>query len=212
MSVHVASQATLSPSASGFLDAPEGKVLLLLVVTLVFAIDTWTGSAIDLGPLYTIAVLVSCRASSLGLTATTVMASAVFGGFSDHILLDAARELGPESVGAWVPWWNGGARLVVLATVAFAVRSLQGALASLGRSAARLRAALAELENARVHIRTLEGMLPICAWCGRMRDIDGAERWLTLDEYVRERTSASVTHGICPECARKVQEELSSRG
>jgi CheY-like chemotaxis protein len=50
-------------------------------------------------------------------------------------------------------------------------------------------------------VRTLEGILPICAYCRRIRDEnDGYE---SLEEYVSDRTPARFSHGICPDCARK---------
>lgn len=50
--------------------------------------------------------------------------------------------------------------------------------------------------------RTLSGLLPVCAWCRRIRD--GEARWHALEDYVEARFDATVTHGICPECERKV--------
>lgn len=60
----------------------------------------------------------------------------------------------------------------------------------------------AELRLALEHVRKLEGMLPICAWCRKVRD-DDRGRWETLEEYLSSHTDAQVTHGICPECFRK---------
>lgn len=51
--------------------------------------------------------------------------------------------------------------------------------------------------------RTLEGLIPICAWCKSVRDETGT--WLEPEEYVRRRTRADFTHGICPECARELR-------
>jgi hypothetical protein len=56
----------------------------------------------------------------------------------------------------------------------------------------RVREALAE-------IKTLSGLLPICAWCKRIRADDG--RWRQIEAYVRDHTQADFTHGVCPECA-----------
>jgi hypothetical protein len=61
---------------------------------------------------------------------------------------------------------------------------------------ARLRASL---EEAAAEIKTLRGLLCICAWCKRARDEAGA--WQTLESYVESHTHAEFTHGICPDCA-----------
>lgn len=60
---------------------------------------------------------------------------------------------------------------------------------------ARLRAGL---EAAAAEIRTLRGMLCICAWCKRVRDEEAA--WQPVEGYVETRTAARFTHGICPDC------------
>jgi hypothetical protein len=50
-------------------------------------------------------------------------------------------------------------------------------------------------------IKTLRGLLPICAWCKKVRDDGGY--WNQLEEYVRKHTQAEFSHGICPECLTK---------
>ena len=65
----------------------------------------------------------------------------------------------------------------------------------------------ASLEAAVAEIRTLRGLLCICAWCKRIRD--GAETWEPVEEYVRSRTHASFSHGICPDCFQSQVEEIA---
>jgi GAF domain-containing protein len=66
-----------------------------------------------------------------------------------------------------------------------------------------LRRASAHLAEALEHIKTLQGLLPICAWCKRIRDDGGY--WNQVETYVMARTNAEFTHGICPECLEKVR-------
>jgi hypothetical protein len=56
------------------------------------------------------------------------------------------------------------------------------------------------LETALAEVRTLKGLLCICAWCKRIRD--EATVWESVEEYVQSRTHASFSHGICPDCLR----------
>lgn len=56
------------------------------------------------------------------------------------------------------------------------------------------------LEQARTTIAHLEGLLPICAWCKKIRDEDGS--WLDLESYIGSRSRAQFSHGICAECER----------
>ncbi len=61
-------------------------------------------------------------------------------------------------------------------------------------------------------ITLLEGIVPICAWCGRIRtqDGDGEEPavWERLDKYLQKR-GVKETHGICPECRDKVRQRIA---
>ena len=66
--------------------------------------------------------------------------------------------------------------------------------------AARLaeRETIGKLEAALAEVRTLEGILPICASCKMIRREDGG--WAGLEAYISERTEARFSHGLCPEC------------
>lgn len=68
---------------------------------------------------------------------------------------------------------------------------------------------VAELEeNARMlqqqldEIKTLRGLLPICAWCKKIRNDSGF--WESLEQYLRQHSEATLTHGICPQCEKEV--------
>jgi hypothetical protein len=50
-------------------------------------------------------------------------------------------------------------------------------------------------------IRVLQGMLPICAFCKKIRDDDG--QWRQLESFITERSSARFSHTFCQDCARK---------
>jgi hypothetical protein len=51
------------------------------------------------------------------------------------------------------------------------------------------------------HVDLLEGLLPICSFCKKIRDKDN--QWQKLEKYISERSDASFTHGLCPDCARE---------
>ena len=53
----------------------------------------------------------------------------------------------------------------------------------------------------RARVRTLEGLLPTCAYCKDIRDEEG--EWQQMEEYVASRSAAQFTHGICPKCVAK---------
>jgi PAS domain S-box-containing protein len=63
----------------------------------------------------------------------------------------------------------------------------------------QLRSAQRSAEEALAQIKTLKGLLPICAWCGKIRNEHNA--WETLQDYVVAHTEAKVTHSLCDSCA-----------
>lgn len=66
-------------------------------------------------------------------------------------------------------------------------------------SEARFRAQAESLSEALDRVHTLKGMLPICAWCKKIRDDQGY--WTQVEAYVSTRSAAEFTHSICPSCA-----------
>jgi tetratricopeptide (TPR) repeat protein len=69
------------------------------------------------------------------------------------------------------------------------------------RSEASLRTQAAELTEALDRVQTLRGMLPICAWCKKIRDDKGY--WTQVEAYISSHSSAEFTHCICPTCIPK---------
>ncbi len=63
-----------------------------------------------------------------------------------------------------------------------------------------------ELKDALAKVKSLSGLLPICASCKRIRDDRGY--WNQLESYVREHSTAEFSHGICPECTARLYPEL----
>jgi len=64
----------------------------------------------------------------------------------------------------------------------------------------------AELRNAVAQVETLRGLLPICAWCKKIRDDEGY--WSEVEAYIAKRSGATFTHGVCPSCAEKMLGDL----
>jgi len=64
---------------------------------------------------------------------------------------------------------------------------------------------VSELEEALAKVKTLSGMLPICASCKKIRDDKGY--WNELESYISEHSEALFSHAICPECGKKLYPE-----
>jgi hypothetical protein len=63
------------------------------------------------------------------------------------------------------------------------------------------------LEDALSRVKTLQGLLPICSYCKKIRD--DRNYWQQVEGYISDHSEAQFSHGICPECyARFVQPEL----
>jgi hypothetical protein len=63
-----------------------------------------------------------------------------------------------------------------------------------------------ELEAARKQIKTLEGILPICAKCKKIRD--EADEWSSVEDYMAKHAEVNFTHSLCPGCAQDYLGEL----
>ena len=63
-----------------------------------------------------------------------------------------------------------------------------------------------ELREAMAQVKVLSGLLPICASCKKIRDEHG--EWNPVEKYIRDRSTVDFTHGLCPQCARRLYPEF----
>ncbi|MBI5885469.1 MAG: hypothetical protein HZB85_02670 [Deltaproteobacteria bacterium] len=66
---------------------------------------------------------------------------------------------------------------------------------------------IGELQEAITRIETLNGLLPICAYCKKVRDDQGY--WNRIETYISKHSRAEFTHSICPECGKKAVDEFN---
>jgi two-component system cell cycle response regulator len=64
-----------------------------------------------------------------------------------------------------------------------------------------------ELRQALETIKTLHGLLPICANCKKIRDDEGY--WRQIEEYLQQHADVEFSHGLCPECIRKLYPDFT---
>jgi DNA-binding response OmpR family regulator len=69
----------------------------------------------------------------------------------------------------------------------------------------RLAERVRELQEALAHVQRLEGLIPICAYCKRVRNEE--EYWERVEQYIQSRSTARFSHGICPECLARIEAE-----
>ena len=63
-----------------------------------------------------------------------------------------------------------------------------------------------EKEKALLDLKILSGLLPICASCKKIRDDKGY--WKQIETYIQDHSEAAFSHGICPDCAKKLYPDL----
>ncbi|MEW6490607.1 MAG: hypothetical protein AB1578_22180 [Thermodesulfobacteriota bacterium] len=143
------------------------------VALLVLAADYATGPRIHFPILYVLPVALAARGGSR----------------TAGLLLAAAMPLARLAfLGPWgVPWRAG--EEAANAAVTFLVL---GGFAYLAHANALQTRAL------RREVKVLRGLLPICSFCKKIRDGEGA--WQPLERFIGERSEAEFTHGVCPEC------------
>ncbi len=90
--------------------------------------------------------------------------------------------------------WNTFTRLAPFLTVAWLTAHYMLLLTRDRAQAARRRQLAAE-------VRVLEGLLPICTFCKKIRNDQGG--WEPVEHYIEDHTSAKLSHGMCPECIKK---------
>ena len=66
-----------------------------------------------------------------------------------------------------------------------------------------------QLREAQAKVKHLEGIIPICMYCKKIRD--DVESWQQLEQYITEHSEAMFSHGICPECYVKVMADIGDK-
>lgn len=66
-----------------------------------------------------------------------------------------------------------------------------------------------KLEKALSDVKQLSGLLPICSGCKKIRDENG--QWQEIEAYIHTHSAADFSHGICPECSKRLYPEIFNR-
>jgi PAS domain S-box-containing protein len=67
-----------------------------------------------------------------------------------------------------------------------------------------------DLQDALANVKSLSGLLPICASCKKIRDDEGY--WSQVEGYIQKHSDATFTHGMCPDCLKKLYPDLVEGG
>jgi hypothetical protein len=156
------------------------SISCLLASVIVLVIDYITGKHIEFPIAYALPV---------GMAAWVEQKGTAYG---IAILLPLAR------VGFHFPWHETQSLSMAVLNAPITVLALILYAYLVDRTAWQTRA----LEK---KVRVLEGILPICASCKRIRDEKGD--YEQIEKYITKHSEASFSHGICPECAKKLYPE-----
>ncbi len=70
----------------------------------------------------------------------------------------------------------------------------------------KINSLVTELKEALQQVKTLQGILPICSGCKKIRDDEGS--WTQLESYIRDHSEAEFSHGLCPGCAKDLYPQV----
>ena len=174
--------------------SPMTSVATSLVVTLLVAwMDYITGLELEFSAFYILPVLLATWSAGRSWAISLAIINALAWSGVDHLA-------GHAHLNVFYALWEFLNHALVYLLVAVTVGGLRLAIA-------RQRALNLELSQAMEEVGELKGLLPVCAWCHKVRDDRGY--WGQLETYIEARTHASFTHGICPDCQAGVMAENS---
>ncbi len=176
----------MSPAPVTLRGTPTWYALALLLIVGVGLMDYATGIEIGFFVFYFFPVALAAWAGGLP-------AAIMAGGLSAALWVAADLSAGSLYSAPGVVVWNTVIRLAAFVAIGWTTARIHALLDRERSLATELGAALDE-------VRTLKGLLPVCAWCSRIQDEAGS--WLPLDSYIRSHTDAQVSHGLCDACAQ----------
>lgn len=144
------------------------------------------------------------RTSYGGLRLALAHGVLIFAGLLVGHLTLVAGAVGQVPTVVWIGAFGFPLVAIVMNLLATSLTDYQGALAR----EVDLRAAMARLKTAHDRIAQLEGIVPTCSYCRRIRTESG--EWTTLERLVEEHVDTQFSHGICDECMAREFPDLST--
>jgi hypothetical protein len=170
------------------------SVICSLLMVVIMLLDSAFPRGVAIDVLYIVPVLVSFRAQ--GKKQTLVVAAVC------SLLVVMGYFISPPGVELWKAVFNRGLAITaVWITTILGLRNKE--------TAARREEALRERAEALEDLKVLSGLLPICAWCKKVRNDQGY--WTQIEAYISKHSEASFSHGICPECVEKFYPKVSRK-
>lgn len=156
---------------------------------------------------WVVAIVLLSRQKEVAMFLIKALRTVLFVSSGTLLLMEGTRErtIGIHVAGIGLVAWGGFILLSALVSISQSVYYglLVGfqLVACLGMVAMVLDKMRLRAEKSEEQIRTLEGILPICSYCKKIRDENDA--WHRLEAYIENRSAAEFTHGVCPDCFAK---------
>lgn len=172
--------------------SPVLRLLLVLgILVLVAGLDLATGYELGFFVFYYIPTALAAWLLSLYPATAVAIVSALLWFGIDMIS-------GNVYPNPFVAVWNTFIRLLAFLIIAWGLNYIHSLLVRERQTTTDLRRAIAE-------ITILEGILPICASCKKIRTPEN--EWQQMERYITDHSKAQFSHGLCPDCARRYMAE-----
>lgn len=86
---------------------------------------------------------------------------------------------------------------------------LRKARDAMEKSAEERKNLIEKLQDSLANVKQLSGLLPICSSCKKIRD--GKGYWNQIEGYIRDHSEVNFSHGICPECTKKLYPNIFAK-
>src|SRR5262245_31506725 len=157
----------------------------LVLLGLIAIIDYTTGWEVSFGIFYFVPIWLMTWTFNRKVAALISLACAL-------VWLAVDKASGTKYTNEWIHYWNAGVRLAYFLTFALLLSKVRE-----------------QLQKSTAEVKQLSGLLPICASCKKIRDDNGY--WEQLEKYISARSKAAFSHGICPDCVKKLYPEFSDQ-
>jgi len=161
------------------------SILMVLGIGLV---DHFTGHDLGFFVFYFIPITYASWLCGRWQGIITSVVAAVVWYMADHVW-------GYIYASSWYVVWNACIRFLSFVVLVYIVSRMRALLQTEKQLVNKLQEAMGQ-------VKELSGLLPICAACKKIRDDKGY--WEQIESYIKQRTKADFSHGLCPECARRL--------
>jgi hypothetical protein len=167
---------------------PWGMFVAMLVLTLMLGVTDWvSGYELQFFIFYFLPIGLTAWICGAGLAYALAVVSAA-------VWFTADLFSGHPYTHPSYAFWNTAIRLASFVIVGYSMARIRSLLMAQRKIADDLQKAMSE-------VKTLTGLLPICASCKKIRDDSGY--WHQLEVFIEKRSGAQFTHGLCQQCASK---------